>query len=296
MTLNRYALLLVVMSAGCATTRGEDAELTELEELEQVVAERATPWIRVEAGAGVTRKQKLDVMKRVGRAFDYALEAHGWTHPEALCEQNLVVKVRRQSGAQSVAEAKSDTELFVGISPSGASLDRLLAHEVTHVQDLRVLKKATRASIPRYLYEGKALALGNRYRMAAQDRAGEAARAQWLSKMSADDALVTLKGFRRTGAGVKDKQAYAQHQSVGVFFVEFLRTRVAGQRGDVIPMLARVFEKVGAGGDFDAAFVDELGVPLQTAEESFLTFLKQTQDAPDERLRGTIYAGLAAGK
>lgn len=292
------ALAFCAGCAGCATTRtAADVDPSEVEQMEEVVAERATPWLRVEAGNGVTRKMKLDVMKRIGRAFDYALESHGWNNPEALCEETLVVKVRKIPGAASDVEARSGAELNVEFGAQGTTrLDRLLAQEVTHVQDLRVLKKASRSTIPRYLYEGKALAVGNRYRIASGDRAAEAGRAKWIARFTADEALQTLRHFRAMNGAITDKQALMQHVSVSAFFVEYLRTRVAGQRGDVIPMLARVFERVGGGEQFEAAFQEELGVPIAHAEEGFIGFIKTTEGSPAERLRGTVYAGIADGR
>lgn len=295
----RRALFAAALTfcAGCATTRtAADVDPSEVEQMEEVVAERATPWLRVEAGNGVTRKMKLDVMKRIGRAFDYALESHGWNNPEALCEETLVVNVRKIPGAASDVEAKTGAELNVEFGAQGTTrLDRLLAHEVTHVQDLRVLKQASR-TIPRYLYEGKALAVGNRYRIASGDRAAEAGRAKWIARFTADEALLTLRQFRAMNGSITDKQTLTQHVSVSAFFVEYLRTRVAGQRGDVIPMLARVFERVGAGEQFEAAFEEELGVPIAHAEEGFVGFIKTTEGKPTDRLRGTVYAGLADGR
>lgn len=285
-----FAALLLLALGACRT-----APPVEPDALEEVVAERATPWLTIWAENRISRQQKLDVMARVARAFDYGLVVNAWQDPDAICEEKLQVKVRRSKADEPSARARSTALFEVEITTAAdyPGLDEDLAHELTHVQDLRALREVPRFTIPRYLHEGKAQLVGRRYVGKQKDAAADLYVSGLIAKLTAAEVKAALKEFRDEDETKREKRQLTRNLAISFFYVEYLRTRVIRDRADILPLLGRIFEQVGQGESYEALFFDAFGLLPVEAEESFVAFVQATENKWPERRRGTIWQDVA---
>jgi hypothetical protein len=224
-------------------------------------------------------------------AFSFALKQNGWSQPHQVAEAPLEVVVI-QLARGTAAAASGPRRFSVSKDSLGApNIHGVFAHELTHVQDFRVAGSAL-ASIPRYLVEGKALAVGRAFRAHRNDAADDVDRARLLSNLTATEGREALALFRgRAGMQeARERRLVGRFMSVSVFFVEFLRARAG--ISDPVGRLSRVWEQAGIGVPFEQAFEQVFGRPLVDLESEFVTFLEQTEGNPAERLRGTAYAAV----
>ena len=155
-----------------------------------------------------------------------------------------------------------------------------LAHELTHIQDLRQLKGKR---LPSFMLEGRALTIGKTYRMFLgqgpnsydQQMAGSAMR------FTSAQAEQLLNEYRGKGWN---------NQAIGTVLVEYMRTKWNGSGvPDINVRLSRMIEIMAAGAEFEPAFEKEFGVPAAAVGEAFMKHLDATQGDPRARLQGTIW-------
>ena len=155
-----------------------------------------------------------------------------------------------------------------------------LAHELTHIQDLRQLKGKR---LPSFMLEGRALTIGKAYRTFLgqepngynQQMAGSAMR------FTSGQAEQLLNEYRGQGWN---------NQAIGTVLVEFMRTRWNGNGiAEINVRLSRMIEIMAAGAEFEPAFEKEFGVSALVVGEAFLKHLDATQSDPRARLQGTIW-------
>ena len=269
--------ILVIVLASCAGPAVSPAPVVRVE---GVAAE-----VRVEGAAA----ESEGLRPRVQEAFSFALRENGWSQPDQISASPLEIVITDLPRG-TLASASGPLRFSITAEAlHAANVNGLFAHELTHVQAHRVVGRAL-ASIPRYLEEGKALAVGRAFRAVRNEPADDAARADLLAGLSARDGREALDVFR-DGAGMKiarERRLVGRFMSVGVFFIEFLRTR--GGTPDVLSRLSRVWERVGSGAPVERAFNEVFRQPLADLEAEFVTFLRRTENDPVERLRGTAYA------
>ena len=82
-------------------------------------------------------------------------------------------------------------------------------------------------------------------------------------------------------------------ERMGLYFVEYLR--VFKNIPDAVPMMARVFEKVGAGESYEQAFEQTYGVPLKDVIAEITKLFRKTHPQPEERLKGTRFEQTTPG-
>jgi hypothetical protein len=79
-------------------------------------------------------------------------------------------------------------------------------------------------------------------------------------------------------------------ESMGVYFVEYMRTRVRGKGiPDMVPKMGRVFELVGRGKTYEQAFGQVYGVSVNQVVSEIVALFERTQANPAERYKGTRF-------
>jgi hypothetical protein len=153
-----------------------------------------------------------------------------------------------------------------------------LAHELTHIQDLRQLRGKR---LPSFMLEGRALTIGQACRLHIWQTPGDYDRqmARSAATFTPEQAMELLENFRGHGWN---------NQAIGTVVVEYMRARWNGGIADINLRLSRMIERIAAGREFEPAFQDEFKVSADAFAEAFTTFLRTTQNNPQQRLQGTI--------
>jgi hypothetical protein len=224
------------------------------------------------------------LVSRVRTAFEFAYKANGWsTAMREPLELRIGVLPRgtlaRTTGPHifSVASDALDRE----------DVDGVFAHELTHLQDFRGAGRGLR-SVPRYLEEGKALTVGQRYRATLHECGSDSRRRRDIAALSGAKVEQVLRELR-DGAGLRAAGRAGetfQWMSAASFFVEYLQTHGVP---DALPRLTRVWERLSTGEAFDAAFAAVFQQPLDAVEKAYVEFMTQTEGDSDARLRGTSF-------
>jgi hypothetical protein len=170
--------------------------------------------------------------------------------------------------------------------PSGP---RTLAHELGHIQSYRALRSArAKKEIPDYFFEGHGLILNRLYahHLHMDDPKGWASQARLIEKLTADEVrlIFTDRSYLR---GEKDPKKGGKIHVMGLYLVEYLHGR--RHIKDIATRMGRVFEEVGRGHTYTAAFRDQIGVPLDTVISEIVNLFDRTSSAPAERLEGTRF-------
>ena len=158
-----------------------------------------------------------------------------------------------------------------------------LAHELTHIQDLRQLQGRR---LPSFMLEGRALTIGQAYRLDVGQAPGDYDRKMARSAVAftADQAMKLLDNY---GAHGWDNQA------IGTVVVEYMRTQWKGGIRDINPRLSRMVERIGAGSEFEQAFQDEFAASAEAFAADFAGYLRATQGDAKHRLQGTMWQSVA---
>ncbi len=254
--------------------------------------------VRVVADHPVDAAQAARLAQRIESAYRSDAARLKWDDARPLAEQLTVAVLSARAFAAvtgdstgAIAGVTTGPNLFVMpdrvLSRFGPDDADTIAHELTHVQDLRQAGSSV-DSIPTYLLEGKAYVVGDAY--ARGNLAHLESVAATLGQLSADDAAWVLRNFRRPEAEQNAPRAVYLGEITGALFVEFLRTRLNG-RGDAAALdkLSNATDVVDEGVSFAAAFAREFGVPLSEAERQFVRYIGQTEADPEARLQGTLY-------
>ncbi len=283
--MSRVALLLVLSSAIACAPR--------------VPRVTYSARFRIESAQKIPQARLEELSDRLEKAFEFVLAENRWTTPPRVRNVPLEVTLTSVSGDGAAASAHGPEAMTLTVGTLGLpKLDGVLAHELSHVQDLRVLGDRA-LEVPRYLHEGKALWLGHAYRMKTSEEADDATRARLLAALTAAEAKEALETFRggldqRRAA---DRKLVSRQMSVAVLFVEYLRTGLSPKPvADPIAHLARAFEAIGTGTSVPDAFRAQFGATLEQAEAGFVEFIAKTEGRPDARFAGTIYERYAAAQ
>ena len=217
---------------------------------------------------------------RVLKAYAFISQQAAWKNPDILRANPL--QFRLLGGNLKVLGYAQGPNLMV---MKDDYLDKplsegTLAHELTHIQDLRQLKGQR---LPSFMLEGRALTIGKAYRTFLgqapnsydQQMAGSAMR------FSAAQAEQLLNEYRGKGWN---------NQAIGTVLVEYMRTKWNGSGvPDINVRLSRMIEIMAAGAEFEAAFEKEFGASAAAVGEAFMKHLDATQSDPRARLQGTIW-------
>ena len=152
-------------------------------------------------------------------------------------------------------------------------MDVTIAHELGHVQAFRVLG---RYSVPSYFMEGHGLMMNLLYadHLGLEHHKLLADRTRAFRSFTAEEARAILTNEEYVDAGTdqeKGKRIFRMEQ-MGLFFVEYLRIRKA--LPDAVPMMGRVFERVGQGKTYRQAFGETYGISLNRVVSDVCAFLK----------------------
>jgi hypothetical protein len=235
------------------------------------------------APPGLSAADASQLAALVEKAFDFVLQQNAWPDPEAV-QGRFTVEVlpndefqRRYPGAGA---AYWSDRIFIPDSAFvswGTSSANSVAHEIAHLQDDR---QGDLLKAPRYFMEGKAFRLGDVFSETLVENNG---RIRANAQMIASFESATLRPKMALTRSVMENEAG------GAFFLEYLRVHLDGGTPDVPQRAARVFDRIGQGQTYEAAFHAEFGRSPLEALERFYAFLDQTQDDPHARIAGTIY-------
>ncbi len=162
--------------------------------------------------------------------------------------------------------------------------NRTIAHELGHLQACCVLGKRIDA-IPKYFFEGHDLMMDQLYagHLGVAGQSFSASIAKAVMSLSPQEAREILDGYSNPG---KDPRRMATMERLGLYFVEYTRTRLQGR---CIPgmarQLGRVFEGIGEGGTCEQAY----RVPASQVVEEIAGLFERTQAQPAKRLEGTRF-------
>ena len=164
------------------------------------------------------------------------------------------------------------------------------AHELGHIQAARVTGKRWK-SVPLYFLEGHGLILNRLY----SDRLRTSSPTDWtqnvrtVMSLSPNEARIILTDNSFSN-NEKDPKKTFKMECMGVYFVEYMRTRVHGSGiSDTVPKMGRVFELVGRGMSYGQAFKQVYGVWASQVASEIVALFERTQANPAERYKGTRF-------
>ena len=216
-----------------------------------------------------------------------------WSHMQTPLTLRLISDARMDKewpgGTRAWAESNGNRfnmrASLVG-DPSGP---RTLAHELGHIQSYRVLRRArARKEIPDYFFEGHGLILNRLYarHLHVDDPKGWASQLKLIKKLPADEVrmIFTDPSYLH---GEKDPKKNNKIHAMGLYFVEYLHGRHHVK--DIATRMGRVFEEVGRGHSYAAAFHDVIGVSLDSVISEIVDLFDRTASAPEERFVDTRF-------
>ena len=282
--LSSLAVLVLIMAAGASAG---DQPLCRAGFL-QVVSPDA-----LSVGADQCRA----VTKQTMAAWNFVANQMHWANPsemESPLTLRLLSAARMKAEHAGVLGFAKGRDLFV---VSASVLDDpfangTLAHELAHIQAKRALGKfAEQHLVPRYFIEGHGnmmgLAFRDHLRVANHDY--DVRKARQMAKMTADEARIILTD---DSYGSGDKKNEDKMESMGIFFMEYLRVQHHGKGiPDVLPRIGRIFEAVGMGQSYQSAFQEQFRASVDEVVAQIVAFMARTESLPADRLKGTRYEG-----
>ena len=223
---------------------------------------------------------------RVMRAFAFVTEAAAWKDRGLLSAQPLRFSVLGDPALKVLGYAQGPNLMVMKDAYMDNPLSEgTLAHELAHIQDFRQLRGQR---MPSFMFEGRALTIGQAYRVHIGQPLGDYDRqmARSAAAFTPEQAIALLENYRGRGW---------DNQAIGTVVVEYMRVRWNGGIKDITPRLSRMIERIAAGREFDLAFQDEFKASADAFAEAFMGFLRATQNDPKERLRGTMWASVDIG-
>ncbi|MCC6809507.1 MAG: hypothetical protein IT381_18910 [Deltaproteobacteria bacterium] len=240
---------------------------------ERKVFATADGWVTVLSDGELAAAEAEEIAKRVIVAWDFDKKEDQWPDPKLLAAP-LTVRVVTKAPDGLLGRANAPSTFLIALDyvrrPGSAAT---IAHELTHLQDFRVLKKA---KLPQWWLEGRAdsNAFAFRAHLGMQQNPDWKGRvAKWTS---ADARAVFVEA-------VQSADHRMQVEEVGTLWIEHLRVRYP----DAHPRSARMIAAVAAGAALEQAFATAFGEPYEKAKEDFLAYLDRTQSDPDARVAGT---------
>ena len=108
--------------------------------------------------------------------------------------------------------------------------------------------------------------------------------------ISADEADIIFHHGHKYTHNEKDPQKTNRMERLGLYFVEYMRTRFHGNGiPDTVPRMGQVFESVGRGMDYKQAFERAYGVSPDQVTAEIVALFKRTEANPVERFKGTRF-------
>ncbi len=217
----------------------------------------------------------------------------GWTDMQRRLTLRLIGDERMDRewprGTRASAEPSGNRFNMRASLVDDPSAPRTLAHELGHVQSYRALGgAAAKKQIPDYFFEGHGLILNRLYarHLHVDDPKGWTGQPKMITSISADEVkrVFTDESYLR---GEKDPKKSNTIHVMGLYLVEYLHGRHHVK--DVATRMGRVFEEVGRGTSYAAAFGDQMGVPLATVIEEIVDLFSRTASDPAKRLEGTRF-------
>ena len=222
---------------------------------------------------------------RVLKAFTFVTGKSAWKDPGLLTAQPLKFSVLGDPALRVLGYAAGPNVMVMKDAYMDDPLSEgTLAHELVHIQDLRQLRGKR---LPSFMLEGRALTIGQAYRLNIGQKPGDYDRqmARSAATFTSAKAMTLLENYHGHGW---------DNQAIGTVVVEYMRVKWNGGIPDVIPRLSRMIERIAAGRDFDSAFQDEFKASADSFAEAFTAFLNTTQNNPQQRLQGTMWQSVAA--
>ena len=237
-------------------------------------------FLQVYADHPVESARCRSIVGRVLKAYAFITKQADWKNPGILWAKPL--QFRLLGGALNVLGYAQGPNLMV---MRDDYLDKplsegTLAHELTHIQDLRQLQGK---KLPSYLLEGRALTIGNAYRMSVGQEPGDYDRQMAGSaiRFTASQAIELLDDYQGRGWN---------NQAIGTLVVEYMRTAWKGSGvPNIHPRLSRMIERVATGEELETAFQNEFGETAAAFVDAFANYLRATQNDPSKRLQNTMW-------
>ena len=223
---------------------------------------------------------------RVLKAYAFVTERSGWKDRAPLTAQPLKFAVLGDPALKVLGYAQGPNLMVMKDAYMDNPLSEgTLAHELAHIQDFRQLRGKR---MPSFMFEGRALTIGQAYRVHIGQPLGDYDRqmARSAAGFTPEGALALLENYQGRGW---------DNQAIGTVVVEFMRAKWRGGIADITPRLSRMIERIAAVREFDLAFQDEFGASADAFAEAFMGFLRATQNNPKERLAGTMWQSVDVG-
>lgn len=237
-------------------------------------------FLQVYADHAVDRARCAAIAGRVLRAYAFSAGQSSWRDPNPLWAKPL--RFRLLEGSLKVLGYAEGPNLMVMRDSylDDPLSEGTLAHELTHIQDLRQLRGG---KLPGFLLEGRALTIGRAYRASLGQPENH------YDRRMAGSAVRFTSGEAGRLLGEYRGQGWS-YQAAGTFLVEYMRAKWNGTGvPDVQSRLARVIEAMAGGAGFETAFRQEFATSFAALRRSFLQYLDDTRDDPQARLHGTIW-------
>jgi len=225
------------------------------------------------------------VSARVLKAYAFVGDRAAWKDRSLLTARPLQFAMVGDGASKVLGYAKGPNLMVMKDSYMDDPLSEgTLAHELMHIQDFRQLRGK---KLPSFMMEGRALTIGQAYRLHVGQAAGDYDRQMARSAVgfTAEKAMALLDNYSAHGW---------DNQAIGTVVVEFMRTKWKGGIADVNPRLSRMIERIAAGREFEQAFQDEFGESAEAFAEAFAGFLRATQGDAQRRLQGTMWQSVGA--
>jgi hypothetical protein len=223
---------------------------------------------------------------RVLKTFAFVAERAAWKDRSILTARPLQFALVGDGAINVLGYAKGPNIMVMKDSYMDQPLSEgTLAHELTHIQDFRQLKGK---KMPSFMFEGRALTIGQAYRLQVGQSPGDYDRQMARSAVgfTAETAMELLDNYSGHGW---------DNQAIGTVVVEYMRTTWKGGIADINPRLSRMIERMAAGREFEQAFQDEFGESAEAFAEAFAGFLRATQGDSHARLKGTMWKAVGTG-
>jgi hypothetical protein len=232
------------------------------------------------------------IVTRALKAYTFVADRAAWKDRPLLTAHHLEFALVGDNAINVLGYAKGPNLMVMKDSYMDNPLSEgTLAHELTHIQDFRQLRGQ---KMPSFMFEGRALTIGQAYRLNVGQAAGDYDRqmASSAARFTSEQAAALMDNYSGRGW---------DNQAIGTVVVEYMRVQWNGGIADINSRLSRMIERMAAGREFEQAFQDEFGVTAEAFAGSFTGFLQSTQGDPKRRLAGTMWQSIspnapAAGK
>jgi len=243
------------------------------EPAERTVFTSADGFVTVVSDADLEASEAETVAARIAAAYEFTRKEDAWGDQKVL-DAPIVVRALQAVPDNILGRATAPKTFLIQLqylrTPTSAAT---IAHELTHLQDFRQLKKK---KLPQFWLEGRANS--NAFAFRAHLALGQ--NPDWkkrLARWTSADAKAVFS------EAVTSKDARAQVEEIGTLWFEHLRRRFP----DAHPRSARMLTEVAGGATPEQAFTKAFGEPLAPAQAEFLAFLDKTRSDPDARVLGT---------